>query len=103
MHRPMLDKSQVTELAAIFFIDACAECNTISRSIHRSEIAAHAKMEESQENAVKATQGSNLGRTRLTRIETTSCADKAAVHCQLDIRFESGETFFSEWEWRHIE
>ena len=89
----MLNKSQVTEPAAIFF-DACAECNAISRSIHRSEIAAHAKMEESQENAVKATQESNLSRTRLARIETTSCADKAAVHCQLDIRFESGERFF---------
>jgi len=35
------------------------------------EIAAHAKMNESQENAVKATQGLNLGRTRLARIETT--------------------------------
>jgi hypothetical protein len=47
MHRTMLDKSQVTEPAAIFF-DACAECNAISRSIHRSEIAAHAKMGESR-------------------------------------------------------
>ena len=95
MHRAMLDKSQVTEPAAIFGgFDACAECNAISRSIHRSEIAAHAEMEESQENAVKATQESNLGRTRSARIEITSCADKAAVHCQSDIRFESGEMFF---------
>jgi hypothetical protein len=62
----MLDKSQVTEPAAIFwFFDAYAECNAISRSIRRSEIAAHAEM-ESQENAVKATQGSNLGLNKIS-------------------------------------
>jgi len=53
MHRTMLNKSQVTEPAAIFF-DACAECNAISRPIDRSEIAAHAKMEESQEKRRKS-------------------------------------------------